>query len=582
MRLGQVVLLFTLVEAAVLRLASSQTAFACEDIGVYHYCSNVTGGQVRYTHYPNLLGHHSLETASNFFHSLKFDQHTFTCSNLVDTFVCSLFFPLCKNSTNGGDVHILHPCRNLCEEIVDDKCAVQFELARQNLEDAIGLVVPRINCSTFPTFFDSAGACIAIDGTFAPPSPSPEPVCSQSCNSGLISTFGSQFGGVSNCTEPCDAGYTVTGVPLEGVFTSPTQKIFFWAWLGVISIVCLVVSLFTCVNWAVTYKVYRYPERPIIYICVCYILIALSYFIHVCVGPSIVCTASLQSGQSGIASGQTATFICAFTFCLRYFFSIASWTWWVIIMFLWFLNAAVRVNRSTIERPIFQVIYHLLALIIPVVFTIAAMATQSYGGNSITRLCEISTQSRGAQISFVLVPQLVAIFVCIVLLLFGHIWMLLCDSHRASTDLKEDKSPQSSLYKERSMYDIIRTDIFGVLFLIHLTVAASINVYQYQAFEKWQQFYLHCSVCRSCSTVEDSKPLIGVFIFKVTVELLMGTVLILWLKPKSIRDGWKKVYFRLVKGQSLPTESTSTSTSTPTELRTPSTPTSPTWSPTSV
>lgn len=561
-------LLVSALEFSLLQPVCSQIGGECEDLGTNHYCFAATKGLVRFTKMPNYLGHHSVEEANDVFHGTMFDRHAFNCSNLVDVFVCSLYFPVCRNRTEGGGVQDYHPCRKLCIDVAEKECKKDFADAADFLASH-NIPAPTINCSVLPTFSSLGGACVYSDGITSPTptvmSTTTKPVCSESCGNGLVSALGSEFGGISNCTEPCKGG-----------FASPEEKVFIWAWLGVISIACLLFSLFIVTNWIVSYRSYRYPETPILHVSICYIFIALSYFIHVCYGPDIVCYTT-DSG-SGIASGHNTISVCSLTFFLLYFFSVASWMWWVAIVVLWFLHSAVQVNRSTLEQPILRVVYHLASWFIAIIFTVVAMATYSFGGNSVTRMCQITTQKSGAQIGFILAPQLLAIFICIVLLLFGHIWMLMCDSNRGAASIQNNRSGNSSANKkERSMFDIIRTDIFCVIFLVHLTVAAAVNMYQYQSVEKWERFYVHCTVCNTCSDVEEAKPLVGVFVFKVTVELLMGIVLVLWLKPKKIIRGWRRIYrrFKAEKAE----ESSSTTT---TEPRTPSTPTTPTWSPTSV
>ena len=579
---SSLLLILAIVGVSLFSFASTQGNVQCEDIGEDHFCYRATNYTVRFTKLPNAFDFHDLRAAKDNFSRIGFKYHPFNCSPSVDIFICSLYFPICRiHETEGGGRHIqvIKPCREFCIEMTDNVCRQDFAEGAKQLA-AHGIVAPMINCSVLLTFSEAQGGCL-----FNGPSPStpptvtttapPELACPDRCNSGLVSVTGSQFGGIQNCSEPCTAGQTSNGRPLYGVFTTPEEKVFVRVWIGIISISCLCVAAFTVLNWLVSYQAYHYPETPILHVAICYVFIAFGYFIHVCIGQDIVCFKT-ESGVGAIANGSNTPAMCILTFFLIYFFSVASWVWWIVTVVLWFLQAAIHVNKSTIEQKYFQVSYHLFAWLVAAIFTIVAMATNSYGGNSITRMCQISIQSDEAQIGFLLAPQLLCIFVCIVLLLFGHMWLLICDANKGLINIQNRNNNNTNVTtKERSMFEIIRTDVFCVFFLIHMTVLSSINMYQFQSQNKWERSYAQCTVCEECSSVEDTKPLIGVFVFQVTVELFMGIILVFWLKPKQVLKAWKKVYLRLKGKKSEESE-------TPPEPQTPSTPTTPTWSPTSV
>ena len=575
-------LILASVGVSLFSFASTQGNAQCDELGKEHYCYRATNGIVNYTKMPNSFDFHDLAAAKENFSRIGFDTHPFNCSSSVDIFICSLYFPICHvhgTEGGGGNIQVLKPCREFCIEVAENACRKEFAEGAKILA-MHGLTAPTINCSILPTFSEVQGGCLSSEPS-PPTPPTTTPLvpanlaCHERCNSGLVSVRGSQFGGIENCCEPCMTGNTSDGRPLDGVFTTPEEKVFVRAWIGIISISCLCVTTFTVLNWLVSYRSYHYPETPILHVAICYVFIAFGYFIHVCIGQEIVCFKA-ESGVDAIADGPNTPPMCILTFFLIYFFSVASWVWWIVTVVLWFLQAAIRVNKSTIEQRYFQVSYHLVAWLVAAIFTIVAMATNSYGGNSITRMCQISIQSDEAQIGFLLAPQLLCIFVCIVLLLFGHMWLLICDANKGLKNIQKRNNNNTNVAtKERSMFEIIRTDVFCVFFLIHMTVLSSINMYQFQSQNKWERSYTQCTVCGECDSVEDTRPLIGVFIFQVTVELVMGIVLVFWLKPKQVLKAWKKVYLRLRGTKSEESE-------TPPEPQTPSTPTTPTWSPTSV
>ena len=541
----------------------------CEDLGQDHFCSRISNGTNRYVKLPNYLGIHSLGQARYMFETVLGLQHQplGSCYKYVDEYLCALFFPVCK-STREGDCQRLGPCRELCRTAEND-CRAKFDEIKAMLPPDFD--IPEVNCSSLPAFQHVTGGCVIhIDGPVTRASPTSEPspagsVCAspRACTGGLVPRAGFAFAGISNCAESC-----------PGAYTSDADNVFATAWLSVWSVLCLLFSAGTIVNWSVSYKAYHYPQRPILHIAICYAAISATYIIALAAGNESVCypvDESSGANSSGVAEGRFSTAPCVLTFVVGYFFTVASWCWWIIIAFTWFLQAPLKLQGSATEMRGFQIIYHMLAWGLPLLLTIIATATQSYGANSITRLCQISVHNSAAQVGFIVVPQLLCVVVCIALLLCGHLKLLISTENGKKSNEQPSSPPaqqQGKSTKDWSMADLIKADVFCVLFLVQMSVSSSINMYHFRSFAEWEEYHVACDRCGQCSDPE-VRPLFGIFIFKLTFELFIGCLFLLWLKPMAVLSGWKAVFKCFLKSDSQ-------------RMTTPSTPTTPTWSQTSV
>ena len=556
----------------------------CKDLGADHFCSILTNGTGRFVVLPNFFKEHSLTSAKNIFTLYGLHQpHPLSgCSEYVDWFLCSLYFPHCRaGSAGGGDCQQLLPCRELCERVNSD-CKDEVENLKKNHPD---LQLPEVNCTELATFQEVNGRCVVhVDEPTRLPTAATGlvPDGSEStttdgqlcgsprvCTDGFVQRTGSVFADIRNCAEPC-----------PGVLTSTEENDFATAWLSVWSALCLLFSVATIVCWVISYRSYHYPLTPILHIAICYAALALTYVLALATGRQSICYFPDGTGGanvSSVAGGKFSGGLCTFTFFTGYFFTVASWCWWIVIAVTWFLQAPLKFQGSSTERKGLQVLYHVVSWGVPLVLTVSAMATQSYEANSITRLCQISVHNSGAQYGFVVAPQLLAVAVCMVLLLFGHLKMLIpADSSKRSKQTSpppQQHQQQNQNNKEWSLVDLIKADVFCVVFLVQMTVSSSVNMYHVRSLPEWEKYHIACDRCNEneCNSTASTavRPLFGVLMLKLSVELLMGCLLFLWLKPRAVLNGWKAMFKCLSKSDSH-------------QITTPSTPTTPTWSQTSV
>lgn len=63
--------------------------------------------------------------------------------------------------------------------------------------------------------------------------------------------------------------------------------------IGVVSIVCLSATLFTFLTFLIDVSRFRYPERPIIFYAVCYMMVSLVFFLGFLLEDRVSCNAAV-------------------------------------------------------------------------------------------------------------------------------------------------------------------------------------------------------------------------------------------------------------------------------------------------
>lgn len=160
---------------------------------------------------------------------------------------------------------------------------------------------------------------------------------------------------VKDCGAPCDA------------FWSHDQMIKARTWVAVWSVLCAISCLFTSLTFAIDTHRFRYPERPIIFLSLCYLMVSVSYLIGYLAGNNIAC-----NKQNLISQGTDENEWCTVLFMVSYFFSTASSVWWVVLTLTWFLAAGLKWGHEAIEANSHY--FHLAAWTVPAAKTITVLA----------------------------------------------------------------------------------------------------------------------------------------------------------------------------------------------------------------
>lgn len=93
--------------------------------------------------------------------------------------------------------------------------------------------------------------------------------------------LGYSFMGVRDCSPPC-----------PNMYFTREELAFTRYFIGVVSIVCLSATLFTFLTFLIDVSRFRYPERPIIFYAVCYMMVSLVFFLGFLLEDRVSCNAA--------------------------------------------------------------------------------------------------------------------------------------------------------------------------------------------------------------------------------------------------------------------------------------------------
>ncbi|TNN43732.1 Frizzled-3 [Liparis tanakae] len=79
--------------------------------------------------------------------------------------------------------------------------------------------------------------------------------------------------------------------PCPSMFFSKQELTFIRYFIGVVSVVCLSATLFTFLTFLIDVTRFRYPERPIIFYAVCYVMVSLVFFLGFLLEDRVSCNA---------------------------------------------------------------------------------------------------------------------------------------------------------------------------------------------------------------------------------------------------------------------------------------------------
>ena len=269
-----------------------------------------------YTSMPNLVGMELQKDAEYQLDSFK-PLVQYGCSSQLQFFLCSLYAPMCTPQVSSP----IGPCRPLCEN-VKMRCAPVL----------LGLGLswpPALNCSKLPVENNEEHMCMEGPAETAPPPKVPQPMprpppspevtqCAHYAHPQLYRYINA----TGRCAPMCYAH----------VSFSPTDKSYTKVWMMIWAITCLVVTIFTALSFVIDAAAFRYPERAMVHMSLCYCAVALGYLVRLVAGmPAISCHANLEHGVPVAVTQGTLHPSCALVFLLLYYFSSAAAVWLVNI-----------------------------------------------------------------------------------------------------------------------------------------------------------------------------------------------------------------------------------------------------------
>lgn len=482
----------------------------CEPIMI-KICKNI---EYNHTIMPNLLGHTKQDAAD-------IDSYQFAplvkvgCSQHMKLFLCSIYAPVCTVLDRP-----IPPCRSLCQ---------YSRKGCENLMNKFGYQWPEnFDCKLFPESGKNV-LCVGEDPRHKNPNeifdsselgslggedvsqhsgvrnyPYPDPYGSSndlSFGSGKPKTHELTFACPLNFAVPKGFDYVFRiqgkehlncGMPCEGVLFNADDRHIIRCWTGLWAAIGLVSSLFALVTLSIEKTRFEYPERPIIFLTVCYVVVSSVYFLGYFLGDSASCNAPFAppGGHTNIQMVRTITQgnkleHCTLIFMTLYYFVMANAMWWVVLTVSWFLSAALKWSQEAIES--ISHYFHLIAWAVPGLLTLSVLVTNKVEGDILTGVCFVGNWNRTYLVSFVLVPLSICLLLSTIFLLLGFasLW-------RVRTIMKGTFNTADLHKLDKLMFKV---GLFSLFYLLPSAVLIGCYVYEHKNIDAFLMHWLS-DVCR--------------------------------------------------------------------------------------
>lgn len=257
-----------------------------------------------------------------------------------------------------------------------------------------------------------------------------------------------------NCVYKCGA---------DGFFTTHQKKIVETCIL-IFSVLCFIFTLFSLITFWTESTRFKFPERPVLFLTLCYNLLSICYLlkifyqkstnlpdneeIHEFNGITSIKTTDIGVNQCSINSQCLAYFII-----ISYLIISASF-WWLIFGLCWWLSTAKQWSPEALERK--SGLFHVLAWLLPLASPIAALLFGAIKKTELTGMCTAP--------GFTEIPSLI-------LLVLGAVFIIL--SARSLRSLR-------SSWKNNKLSQVMsRILMFGTIFVAPAIAAIVLMLIDY-------------------------------------------------------------------------------------------------------
>ena len=539
--------------------------------------------------FPNFRGHQTQALASgelsNFLPLIRE-----VCSNAIVHFLCSIYAPFCQVNLE----HIrVRPCRELCEYVRStcEQPLIGFGLSwppdldctnfRPNASTLVDFcpgdlpnikipsnveTVPRPSTST-PSTGNSTDAITSsrttVLSTTSPRTSSPigpsvtQPVgqgsmCPASFNvSTNLQGRDYVFGGVENC------GINCTGVYFSALERNILAPIF----ILLFAILCVLFTLFTVATFLIDRRRFHYPERPIIFLSFCYLVVSIIYIVgaisklvgnksqafscsDVNFQPNERISSSFVMQRLPNSESTYKSASCVILFVVVYFFHMASGMWWIILTLTWFLAAALKWGEEAVEK--FWFLYHIVAWGIPALQVILVLALRLVDGDQLSGICYTGNYDNVGLGVFVFLPLTSYLLIGIVFLVIGF---------SALINIKNQL--QRDIAKSRKIGRLIlRVGVYSALYIIPNIVLLILLLYELAQKNVWERSYLDECLLSGISTQCYGRvtPSFAAFLLKYIMLFLVGINSTSWIFTSKTFAAWQKLFCSCCATAAKPSE----------------------------
>ncbi|CAM4577417.1 unnamed protein product [Leuciscus chuanchicus] len=480
------------------------------------------------TRMPNFMDHENQREAA-----IKLNEFAplveYGCDVHLRFFLCSLYAPMCTDQVSTS----IHACRPMCEQ-ARQKCSPIMEKFNYAWPDSL-------DCSKLPTRYDPNALCMeAPENDTKTETKKGEgmlPVPSRPRQPGTGN--GRPGGGMGVCENPEKFQYvekSETCAPrcssAVDVFWSRQDKDFAFIWMAVWSTLCFISTAFTVLTFLLDPHRFQYPERPIIFLSMCYNVYSVAFIIRSVAGAeNIAC--DRENGELYIIQEGLESTGCTIVFLILYYFGMASSIWWVILTLTWFLAAGKKWGHEAIESH--SSYFHMAAWGIPALKTIVILTMRKVAGDELTGLCYVGSMDVGALTGFVLVPLSCYLIIGTSFILTGFVALF-----HIRKVMKTEGTNTEKLEKL-----MVKIGIYSILYTVPATCVIICYFYERLNMDYWKFRGLQ-SKCTTfpgrrnedCS-LESSVPTVAVFMLKIFMSLVVGITSGVWVWSSKTLQTWQ-------------------------------------------
>ena len=477
------------------------------------------------------------------------------CSHQLRFFLCSMFVPMCSEKVSDP----IPSCQSVCFE-ARDSCRPVLQTV--NLDWP-----PSLNCSRLPVklCMDPSGA----DGSSAPPKKGRPPVVARPGASGfdahlsmaakyphllpdLLKGAGAAAvagGGTGTVARPppppplvCPPRYVRRQGPrhsecqpacgVDVLFVSANRRLA-ELWMTVWATLCFISTLFTVLTFWIDTARFQYPERPIVFISMCYNIYSLGYLLRMVLGADYVVCAMTPGGERSLIADGLDSAGCIVTFLLLYYFGLASTLWWVVLTFTWFLSAGRKWSSEAMQR--YATHLHAVAWGVPAVLTVVAITLQTISGSELTGLCYISRRPIPLA-GLVIAPLAVALVTGAFFLALGHASLV-----RIRRRMRNEGT---NTHKLQTL--MVRNGVYGLVYMAPAAGVVACYIYEYVHWESWEaaarEDAARCPAGAAAADcpLESSVPPVSVFLLKLFMSLIVGVMSGMWVWTSKTLTSWQR------------------------------------------
>lgn len=322
----------------------------------------------------------------------------------------------------------------------------------------------------------------------------------------------------------------------KDVMFTRSDKNFVEIWMGIWATFCFMSTLFTVLTFWIDPLRFRYPEKPIIFLSMCFCISSIAYLIRIYAGAKFVSCDKTDLGEYHITLEGLENSGCIIVFLLLYYFGMAAAMWWVILTISWYLAAGQKWGHESIQSK--ASIFHLFAWAIPAILTIIVITLRHVEGDELTGLCYIGSQDPNALLYFVIIPLSGFVAIGSIVLLLGY-----CSLLRKESPVGHNEGMNGTIKLKRF---IIRIGLFTFLYSVPTICVIGCHTYEYLLSPKWKETVIErARACQDTNSVNscrlsESIPFKEIFVLKIFMSLVLGISNGIWVSTNKTWNSWTR------------------------------------------